>query len=104
LGVTGRTDIFEARKMADKIPKRITNMAKSPDLKVTVRVGKEGLKDSLIEEINDQLKSKEIIKLKLNKGTTKDRDGKKGLVKIVEQETNSKSVFVRGNIAVFWRT
>ena len=37
-------------------------MAKSPDLKVTVRVGKEGLKDSLIEEINDQLKSKEIIK------------------------------------------
>ena len=54
--------------------------------------------------LHDQLKSKEIIKLKLNKGTTKDRDGKKGLVKIVEQETNSKSVFVRGNIAVFWRT
>ena len=45
-------------------PKHIKKLALSRDLKPTIRIGKSGITESLIAEINEQLASKAIVKIK----------------------------------------
>ena len=89
--------------MSRNIPKRVIDSAKSNDLSVTLRVGKDGLTEAVVMELKDQLKSRELVKLKINKGVISDRRGRKSLISELESSTGSVSVFARGNIAVFWR-
>ena len=45
-------------------PKHIKKLAMSRELKPTTRVGKSGLTENLISEINGQLISKNLVKIK----------------------------------------
>ena len=88
--------------MSRNVPKRVIDSAKSNDLSVTLRVGKDGLTQAVVMELKDQLKSRELVKLKINKGVISDRRGEN----LSYQNLNpllGQSVFARGNIAVFWR-
>ena len=55
------------KKIMMKAPLHIIKYAKNRDLLVSLRIGKEGVTDSLIKELDAQLRSKNIIKLKANK-------------------------------------
>jgi|TARA_B100001540_G_C15747700_1_gene615358 RNA-binding protein YhbY len=70
------------------------------DLKITVRIGFNGIKESLIKEIKDQLNSRNMIKLKANKGVL-DVSSRKTFWQELADKTNSKVINQIGNVAVF---
>ncbi|MAS62611.1 MAG: hypothetical protein CMA34_02925 [Euryarchaeota archaeon] len=70
------------------------------DLKITVRIGFNGIKESLIKEIKDQLNSRNMIKLKANKGVL-DVSSRKIFWQELADKTNSKVINQIGNVAVF---
>ena len=82
--------------MSDKLKKEIQ------DLKITVRIGFNGIKDTLINEIKDQLNSRNMIKLKANKGVL-DVSSRKVFWEDLAKRTNSKVIKQIGNVAVFVR-
>jgi len=86
-----------------KLPPNIVKSAKSNDLLVSVRIGKEGVTDSLIKELDTQLKSKNIIKLKANRQILGSSEERKNVFSGIANSTNSFLVFHRGNVAVYWR-
>ena len=57
-----------------EIPTRIIKVSSDPNLPITVRIGKSGLIDSVIDEISDQLSSRSIIKIKINRGVAENSD------------------------------
>ncbi|MBD51258.1 MAG: ribosome assembly protein YhbY [Euryarchaeota archaeon] len=87
-----------------KLPSHIVKYAKSNDLLVSVRIGKEGVTDSLIKELDTQLKSKNIVKLKANRQILGSSEERKNVFSEIANSTNSFLVFHRGNVAVYWRT
>ena len=101
-GWHAKVPISEVQIMSDVIPRRIVNSAKSAGLEVSVRIGKEGITDSLISELSDQLSRKHLVKVKANKGTTADRQQRNSLFSEIAKFTTSTLVFQRGNVAVFW--
>ncbi len=72
------------------------------DLKITVRIGHNGIKESLINEIIDQLKSRGLIKIKANKGVL-DASSRKVFWIDLAKKTESKLVNQIGNVAVFMK-
>ena len=84
------------------IPKSITKSALSRDLKATIRIGKSGITESLIAEISDQLSTKSIVKIKINRGLFEKAD-LKDVWNHLEESTNSKLVSSRGNVGVLWK-
>ena len=101
-GCLDKVPISEVQIMSDAIPRRIVNSAKSEDLDVSARIGKEGITESLISELSDQLSRKHLVKVKANKGTTSDRQQRSSLFSEIAELTTSKLVFQRGNVAVLW--
>ena len=83
--------------------KRLKKMAVDPTLEVTVRVGKSGLSESLISELNAQLKSRKLVKAKVNRGLSNDSADRLQLWQMLADSTSSNLIFTRGNIAVFHR-
>ena len=86
---------FEEVKFVSKNLKR-----EMQDLKITVRIGFNGVKESLIEEIKDQLNSRNMIKLKANKGVL-EASSRKTFWEDLAKKTNSKLINQIGNVAVF---
>ena len=86
-----------------KIPLNIIKSAKNNDVTASIRIGKEGVTDSLIKELDSQLKSKNIIKLKANKQILGSSEERKKVFSDIANSTNSSLVFHRGNVAVYWR-
>ena len=100
----GSIDILEAIKISEiKVPKATMEAAKSRDLQTTIRVGKGGLSDSVVNEVNDQLGSRSLVKIKLNRGVAGEKRGRLSIIAEIEEKTNSHAIFVRGNVAVLWR-
>lgn len=85
------------------VPRRILVEAKSRDFKPSVRVGKAGLSETVVEEIRQQLQSRELVKIKVNKGLF-EREQKSEVWNYLAQQTNSVLVLQRGNIGVLWRS
>ena len=85
------------------IPRRILNEAKSRDFKASVRVGKAGLSETVVEEIRQQLRTRELVKVKVNKGLF-EREQKSEVWNYLAEQTNSVLVLQRGNIGVLWRS
>ena len=94
--------ILEVPMMTDNVPRNITNLAKSDNLEVSVRIGRGGVTESLISELADQLSLKRLVKVKANKGTSSDREQRRLLFSEIAQLTTSIVVFQRGNVAVLW--
>ncbi len=89
--------------MPNSIPRKILSIAKSKDLIVSVRIGKNGISEQVISEISSQLSKRNIVKVKTNKGIASDSSERKQLFEKLSHITSSKLIFNRGNIAVFWK-
>jgi RNA-binding protein len=68
-------------------------------LKPVVQLGKNGMTESFLEEVNHALDVHELIKLKF----TSFKAEKKTLAKEIEAQTRSEMVGLIGNIAIFYR-
>ena len=88
--------------MVKKIPQSIRKITNSRDFQPSVRIGKSGITENLIDEIDSQLSSKEIVKIKINRGLF-ERSQIDDLWKHLSDETNSTIISARGNVCVLWR-
>lgn len=84
------------------IPKDVLKEATSREFRPSVRIGKGGLSDTVLEEIRQQLSAKGLVKIKVNKGLF-EREQRNDVWAFVASETQSVLVLQRGNIAVLWR-
>ena len=84
------------------VPNHIMQQATSRDFRPSVRVGKSGLSETLIEEIRQQLGSRQLVKIKVNKGLF-EREQRSEVWSYLANETGSVLVLQRGNIGVLWR-
>lgn len=85
------------------VPDRVLKQAKSREFHPSVRIGKSGLTDTVIEEVINQLKSRELVKVKMNKGLF-EREQRAEVWSYIANETKSTLVLQRGNIGVLWRS
>ncbi|MFP4403333.1 MAG: YhbY family RNA-binding protein [Candidatus Woesearchaeota archaeon] len=74
----------------------------SVKLPILVRIGKTGITDSLIEEINKHLKKRKLIKIKFLKSSLIDSNVDE-LALLISKKTESKLVLVIGMSATFYK-
>ena len=84
------------------IPKNIKRLALSRDFKPTIRIGKSGITENLISEITDQLSTKSLVKIKINKGLF-EKSALRDVWHHLATSTNSMLVSSRGNVGVLWK-
>ena len=74
---------------------------KARSLKPIINVGKNGLTETLILEIEKTLKQKKLLKIKLNKGSLENSD-KKEIVKLLLEKTGAELIdFVGFNVVLY---
>ena len=81
--------------MRKEVPKAISEMAKSPALEISLRIGKDGITDAVISELVDQLKRRQLVKLKANKNVSSDRKNRQQIFSEISG-AGSTMVFQRG--------
>lgn len=79
----------------------LLKMAKSESLRVSIRIGKDGVNTSLISELKNQLEKRTVVKLKINKGMAPNKEDRNQIFNRIADESNSSVIFQRGNVAVF---
>ncbi len=85
------------------IPAHIMREAKSRDFRPSVRIGKSGLSETVLDEIRQQLRSRSLVKIKVNKGLF-EREQRSAVWSQIAEQTQSTLVLQRGNIGVLWRS
>jgi len=85
-----------------KPPKSILQIAQSKELQPTVRIGKQGLSDSVIEELRSQFNQRDLVKIKVNRGLF-ERQEMQNLWNYLSECTHSTLVYARGNVGVLWK-
>tara|TARA_B100000965_G_C19126651_1_gene555651 strand:+ start:223 stop:537 length:315 start_codon:yes stop_codon:yes gene_type:complete len=83
------------------IPRSIKDQAMDRDFQPSVRIGKTGITDNLIEEIIGQLNKRKLVKIKINKGIY-ERDDRALVWEHLAEATSSVIVLARGNVGVLW--
>ena len=91
----------EASSMS-KIPTRVVRESSDSELPITVRIGKSGVVDSVIDELKDQLSSRPLVKIKLNRGVANGSSERMEIFSTLASRTSSLISFSRGNIVVLW--
>ena len=81
---------------------KIQLRSKAKALEPILRIGKNGLAENVIKELNSLLKEKNLIKIKLLKSSL-DNKNKKELIKEIAGKTDSELIEAVGNIAVLYR-
>ena len=76
------------------VPDSIMRQAKDASLPVTIRIGKSGLTDAVVVELNGQLSSRSLVKVKVNRGLFQ-REDLKRVWQHLADETSSQLIFVR---------
>jgi RNA-binding protein YhbY len=84
------------------IPNAIKRKALDNTLEITIRVGKQGVNESVIHELKQQLVKRKLIKMKVNQGVASNNLERKQLFESISNESESYLVLQRGNTAVFW--
>ena len=84
------------------IPNAIKRKAIDNALEITIRVGKQGVNESVIDELKQQLVKRKLIKMKVNQGVASNNEERKLLFESISSESESYLVLQRGNTAVFW--
>ena len=79
----------------------MVKLAKSESLRVSIRIGKDGINTNLISELENQLEKKTVVKLKINKGMAPNKEERNQILTRIADESNSSVIFQRGNVAVF---
>ena len=85
-----------------KIPSRVIRESSDSELPITVRIGKSGVEDTVIEELKNQLSSRSIVKIKLNRGIANGSSERTEIFSSLATKTSSIISFSRGNIVVLW--
>jgi RNA-binding protein len=85
------------------IPSHIMQEAKSRDFRPSVRIGKSGLSETVMDEIRQQLRSRSLVKIKVNKGLF-EREQRSAVWAQIAEQSNSTLVLQRGNIGVLWQS
>jgi RNA-binding protein YhbY len=88
--------------MTDRIPESIRREALSHDFQATIRIGKSGITETLITEIDAQLNTRSLVKIKINRGLFEKKDIPNVWSHLAET-THSVVVLARGNVGVLWR-
>ena len=86
------------------VPASIRKMAHDREFKVTLRIGRAGLTDAMFEELDAQLRSRKVVKVKMNKGLVEERGDRLKLFQEIAARTNAKLVDARGNVVIYWRS
>lgn len=86
------------------VPANIRKMAHDREFKVTLRIGRAGLTDAMFEELDAQLRSRKVVKIKMNKGLVEERGDRLKLFQEIAERVNAKLVDARGNVAIYWRS
>jgi|TARA_B100000745_G_scaffold142110_1_gene92882 RNA-binding protein YhbY len=89
-------------KISEKIPQSILRQAKDKSTPVTVRIGKEGITDSVVSELSDQLSKRGVVKAKANRGLLSGSSERAQAFEGLADATGSRLIHSRGNTAVFW--
>ena len=84
------------------IPNAIKRKALDNTLEITIRVGKQGVNESVIDELKQQLVKRKLIKMKVNQGVASNNEERKLLFESISSESECYLVLQRGNTAVFW--
>jgi len=79
----------------------LIKLAKSDSLRVSIRIGKDGINTSLISELENQLEKRTVVKLKINKGMASSKGDRNQIFTRIADESGSSVIFQRGNVAVF---
>ena len=79
----------------------LLKLAKSESLRVSIRIGKDGVNTSLISELENQLEKRTVVKLKINKGMAPNKEDRNQIFTRIADQSNSSVIFQRGNVAVF---
>ena len=87
-----------------KVPGSIRRMAHDRNFKVTLRIGRSGLTDAMFEELDAQLRSRKVVKVKMNKGLVEERSERQTVFEEIATRTNAILVDARGNVAIYWRS
>lgn len=69
-------------------------------LQPTVRIGKSGITNSVVEELEGQMKNKHLVKVK---ALGCDRNEVKRISGELAERTDSEIIDVRGNVIVLWK-
>ena len=86
----------------NKVPlSYLLKLAKSESLRVSIRIGKDGVNASLISELENQLEKRTVVKIKINKGMAPNKEERNKIFTRIANESNSSVIFQRGNVAVF---
>ena len=95
---------FEDQSEGDEmdIPSGIKRKALDNTLEITIRIGKQGLNESVIEELKQQLVKRKLVKMKVNQGVASNNEERKSLFESISNNSESYLVLQRGNTAVFW--
>ena len=86
------------------VPANIRKMAHDREFKVTLRIGRAGLTDAMFEELDAQLRSRKVVKVKMNKGLVEERGDRLNLFEEIAERMNATLVDARGNVAIYWRS
>ena len=87
-----------------KVPANIRKMAHDREFKVTIRIGRSGLSDAMYEELDAQLSSRKVVKVKMNKGLIEERASRRTVFEEIAERVNAILVDARGNVAIYWRS
>ena len=87
-----------------KVPANIRKMAHDREFKVTLRIGRSGLSDAMYEELDAQLSSRNVVKVKMNKGLIEERADRRAGFEEIASRVNATLVDARGNGAIYWRS
>jgi RNA-binding protein len=68
-------------------------------LEPVVHVGKAGLSEEVVAQVDRALEAHELIKVRFGEG----REGREGLIAEIERRTGSKSVGRVGHVGIFFR-
>ena len=83
------------------IPSNVKRQAMDRDFQPSVRIGKTGVTENIIEEIRGQLAKRTLVKIKINKGIY-ERDDRALIWNHLAEETSSVVILARGNVGVLW--
>ena len=85
------------------VPAHIRKMAHDRSFKVTLRVGRSGLSEAMYTELEGQLRSRKVVKIKINKGLVDARDDRKEIFREIAERSGAVLVDARGNVGILWR-
>ena len=89
-------------RISEKTPQSILRQSKDKSTPVTIRIGKEGITDSVVSELSDQLSKRNLVKAKANRGLLNGSTERTQAFESLADATGSRLVHTRGNTAVFW--